>query len=367
MPPRLGVIGAGFHATTNILPSLGLAGLPIAALATRDVERSRAALLRSGSDGTPYGSAAELLADPALDAVVVVAQPADQLRLTLEALAAGKHVFVDKPLGLTPAEAQTAADAAAAADRIAVVGFMKRHAPIYRRLRSVIADGTLGTLRSFSLEFACDSTPFCRDDEEFVKLAAIHMIDLTRFLFGEPVSISATSTGEGPHVAISAVIRFDTGIAGTLSLAGVPSRTSETERLVVTGDRGHVTTLDNAELRLHTLTSGDPSPTSTSLTERTEVFTPAESAMSGTSRDLHLRGFVAELSAFAAAAAFAAAGPADPATPMVAPADPVGLATPADGAAPPVSTAADNVATMSLCESLLTATRYPSPHVPELG
>ncbi|WP_291040333.1 Gfo/Idh/MocA family oxidoreductase [Herbiconiux sp.] len=331
MPPRLGVIGAGFHATTNILPSLGLAGLPIAALATRDVERSRAALLRFGSAGTPYGSAAELLADASLDAVVIVAQPADQLRLTLEALAAGKHVFVDKPLGLTPAEAQTAADAATAAERIAVVGFMKRHAPVYRQLRSLVTDGALGTLRSFSLEFACDSTPFCRDDEEFVKLAAIHMLDLTRFLFGEPVSVSAISTSEGSHVALSAAIRFDSGIAGTLSLAGVPSRTSETERLVITGDRGHATTLDNAELRLHRLAPADAAPTSTSLTERTEVFTPAESAMSGTARDLHLRGFVAELAAFAAAVDGAVAG----------------------GEA---ATAADNVATMTLCDTLLSAT-----------
>jgi predicted dehydrogenase len=342
MPPRLGVIGAGFHATTNILPSLGLAGLPIAALATRDPDRSRAALLRFGSDGTPYGSAAELLADASLDGVVIVAQPADQLRLTLEALAAGKHVFVDKPLGFTPAEAQTAADAAAAADRIAVVGFMKRDAPIYRRLRSVVTDGTLGTLRSFSLEFACDSTPFCRDDEEFVKLAAIHMIDLTRFLFGEPVSVSAISTSEGPHVALSAAIRFDSGIAGTVSLTGLPSRTSETERLVVTGDRGHATTVDNAELRLRTLAPADPSPTATSLTERTEVFSPSESAMSGTARDLHLRGFVAELAAFAAAVE---------GVPAVAPA----------------STAADNVATMTLCDALLAATRQPHQRLAPTG
>jgi UDP-N-acetylglucosamine 3-dehydrogenase len=330
MPPRLGVIGAGFHATTNILPALGLAGLPIAALATRDVERSRVALLRFGSTGTPYGSAAELLADPSLDAVVVVAQPADQLRLTLEALAAGKHVFVDKPLGLTSSEAQSAADAAAAADRIAVVGFMKRHAPIYRRLRAILDEGALGTLRSFSLEFGCDSTPFCRTDEEFVKLAAIHMIDLTRFLFGEPVSVSASSTGEGADVAISAVIRFDSGIAGTLSLTGLPSRSSETERLVVTGDRGHATTLENAELRIRTLASTDEAPAATGLTERTEVFTPAESAMSGTTRELHLRGFIAELAAFASAV---------------------------DGLTPPVAPAADNVATMTLCDAVLAAGR----------
>jgi len=335
-PVRVGMIGAGFHASTNIAPALRLGGIPLAALATRDVERSRTALARFGQPGgTAYGSAAELLADESLDGVIVVAQPGDQLRLTLEALDAGKHVFVDKPLGWNAAEAIVVADAADAAGREVMVGFMKRYAPVYRRLRTLIESGELGTIRSFSLRFACDSTPFCADDEEFLKLAAIHMVDLVRFLFGEAVTVSALSTGHGAHVALSILLGFESGVAGTLDLTGLPSRSSETENLAVTGDRGYAVTTESASLAVHRAASDEAStPSWQSLTEATTTFTPAESAMSGAGRDLHLRGFVGELEAFVAA-----------------------IAT----NTPPSSTAHDNVSTMHLIARILDAAAPATP------
>lgn len=325
------MIGAGFHASTNIAPALQLAGIPLAALATRDLVRSREALARFGQpDGTAYGSAAELLADDSLDGVIVVAQPGDQVALTLEALAAGKHVFVDKPLGWNATEAAAVADAADAAGRDVMVGFMKRYAPVYGRLREIIGSGELGTIRSFSLRFACDSTPFCADDEQFLKLAAIHMVDLVRFLLGEVVSVSALSTGHGSHVALSVLLGFESGAAGTLDLTGLPSRSSETESLVVTGDRGYATTCESAALSVHVAPAPDatPAPSWQSLTESTTTFSPAESAMSGAGRDLHLRGFVGELEAFVAAIATNTA---------------------------PSSSAHDNIATMGLVDRILAA------------
>ncbi|WP_290800594.1 Gfo/Idh/MocA family oxidoreductase [Herbiconiux sp.] len=326
---RLGMIGAGFHTSTNIAPALQLAGIPLAALATRDRARSREALTRFGqAGGIPYGSAAELLADDSLDGVIVVAQPGDQLQLTLDALAAGKHVFVDKPLGWNAQEAAAVADAADAAGRDVMVGFMKRYAPVYLRLRELIESGDLGTIRSSSLRFGCDSTPFCADDEQFVKLAAIHMVDLVRFLFGEVVTVSALSTGHGSHVALSILLGFESGAAGTLDLTGLPSRSSETESLVVTGDLGYATTSESAALSVHLAPAPDATsaPSWKTLTESTTTFTPAESAMSGAGRDLHLRGFVGELEAFVACIA---AGTA------------------------PTSSAHDNVATMALIDRIL--------------
>ena len=111
----VGVVGAGFHASTNILPAIRAAGLDVVALATRDRDRSAAALAANGFRGTPYGSAGELLGDPAVPAVIVVAQPADQIELVLAAIRAGKAVFVDKPLGRSADEAARIADAAEAA------------------------------------------------------------------------------------------------------------------------------------------------------------------------------------------------------------------------------------------------------------
>ncbi|MBF4574482.1 Gfo/Idh/MocA family oxidoreductase [Herbiconiux sp. VKM Ac-1786] len=351
--PVIGVVGAGFHATTNILPALGLAGVPLAALATRSEDGSRSALARFGSDGAAYDSVEALLAHPGLDGVIVVAQPADQLAITHRAVAAGVPAFVDKPLGLTAAEARTVARAADESGAGVQVGFMKRHAPVYRQLRTLIADGSLGTVRSFSVQFGCDSTPFCRTEAEFVTLAAIHLIDLARFLFGAVATVHAVNSGEGAHVALSVTLGFASGVAGTLELTGLPSRANEVESVRVLGDTGFAETTDAHTLRLHrtTATPADLAPpapptgpaASTSATavatspapagpawgtlaEADVVLHPAESAMSGIGRDLHLRGFVGELRAFADAVASGTLSP--------------------DGAW-------DNVATMDLCDRIL--------------
>lgn len=323
----LGVIGAGFHATRNILPSVVLAGVPITALATRDTARSRAALLRFGSEGTAYADADALLADPSVRDVTVIAQPEDQAALTLRAIAAGKNVFADKPLGLNPAQAQEIADAAAEADVIVMVGFMKRHAPAYVRLRELLEEGALGTPRSFELSFGCDSTPFCATEEEFVTLAAIHVVDLVRSLFGEVESAVTHSNSAGAHIALSTTLRFASGVVGTLNLTGLPSYSSEFEMLRVSGDAGHAVVTDVARLQLHVVAEGD-APSWQALSESTTVFAPAESAMSGVERDLFLRGFVGEIRAFRQAAA---------------------------AHEQPSSSAADNVRTMKLCELILQA------------
>ncbi|MCS5716239.1 Gfo/Idh/MocA family oxidoreductase [Herbiconiux sp. CPCC 205716] len=360
--PVIGVVGAGFHATTNILPALGLAGVPIAALATRSTERSRAALARVGSSGAAYDSVEALLAHPGLDGVIVVAQPGDQLAIAQRAVAAGVPVFVDKPLGLTAAEARTVARAADEAGAGVQLGFMKRHAPVYRQLRALLENGSLGTVRSFSVQFGCDSTPFCRTEAEFVTLAAIHLIDLARFLFGEVATVHAVNSGSGAHVALSVTLGFASDVAGTLELTGLPSRANEVESVRVLGDAGFAETTDAHTLRLHRTAAApadllpaagrapgapaaaatpgaafaDPAATGAALApagpawgtlaQADVMLHPAESAMSGVGRDLHLRGFVGELRAFADAVA---AGTLSP-----------------DGAW-------DNVATMDLCDRIL--------------
>lgn len=96
---KLCFIGAGFHASTNIYPAVIGAGAEIQAIATRDLSRSKTALQRFGSSGTPYDNYKAMLEQEDCDGVVVIAQAADHPSLVLDCIKAGKHVFVDKPLG----------------------------------------------------------------------------------------------------------------------------------------------------------------------------------------------------------------------------------------------------------------------------
>jgi len=321
----ISVIGAGFHATTNILPSCVRAGLDIEAIATRDAQRSAEALRSVGAIGKAYGSAEALLADADLASVAVIAQPRDQAALALQAIRAGKNVFVDKPLGWTAAEALTIADAADEHGVTLMVGFMKRYAPAYEQLQALAAAGDLGTVRSFHLNFGSDSTPFCDSTEDFVKLAAIHVIDLVRWLFGEVTAVSVASNGRGAHVALAVMLTFESGVVGTLGLSGLPGYSSTTEQLRVSGDDGYAIVDELVRLSVHrTETAGRPNWKT--LAEHTQVFTAPESAMSGTDRDLYLRGFVGEMTHFAEAVA---AGTV------------------------PRSSGRDNVRTMALCDLIV--------------
>lgn len=294
---KLCFVGAGFHASTNIFPSAIEAGAQIQAIATRDMDRSKAALVRFGSDGTPYDDYKRMLQSEDCDGVVVVAQPHDQTSLVLDCIKAGKNVFVDKPLGWNAAEAALIADAAEEAGVVLMVGFMKRYAPAYMKLKELIMDRTLGAARSFEARFAVDSTPFCKDEEQFIKLAAIHFVDLMRHLFGEVVQVRGFRNSNNEFISQSISLKFDNGIVGSVYFSGMSAWSRESESMLVTFDHGFAHANEINTLTIHRSLTSDVTPWQ-SLEELDTVLTPSASAMSGCYRDLYLRGFVGEMAHF---------------------------------------------------------------------
>ena len=113
-PARVGIVGCG-DVTNLYLP--GCARFPVielAACADLDVERADALSRRGGFPALPID---ELLADPTIEVVLNLTPPAAHAAITLAALAAGKHVYSEKPLATTRADALELLAAARAADR----------------------------------------------------------------------------------------------------------------------------------------------------------------------------------------------------------------------------------------------------------
>ena len=86
----------------------------------------------------------ELLSDDELDAVVVASPVPTHATLARQALLVGKDVFVEKPLALSPREAEQLVDLAAERDRILMVGHLLKYHPAVSRLKKIVSSGELG-------------------------------------------------------------------------------------------------------------------------------------------------------------------------------------------------------------------------------
>jgi len=132
---RFGVVGCGTIAQVMHVPYLTeLPAVDLVALADPVESRVESLANRYNVPGR-YRTTDELVADSDLDAVVVCTPShthADVVEITL---GAGLHTFVEKPLAADPADAERMETAAADADPVAMVGYMKRYDPAYERAR----------------------------------------------------------------------------------------------------------------------------------------------------------------------------------------------------------------------------------------
>jgi predicted dehydrogenase len=118
----------------------------VVAVASRDGDRARAWADERGIERA-HGSYEALLEDPGVDAVYISLPNALHVPWSLLALGAGKHVLCEKPLTRRPEEAEAAFDAAEARGLQLAEAFMWRHHPQARRMRALVEEGAIGTLR----------------------------------------------------------------------------------------------------------------------------------------------------------------------------------------------------------------------------
>jgi predicted dehydrogenase len=134
---------------------------------------------------------ASLLDDPRVDAIVIATPAATHAELACEALAAGKHVLVEKPLALGEDDAARVAAAARAADRVLLVGHLMVYHPAVVRLRDMLGSGELGEL--YYLYSRRVNLGRLRHDESALWSFGPHDLSMFDFLLrgAEPVSVTA--------------------------------------------------------------------------------------------------------------------------------------------------------------------------------
>jgi predicted dehydrogenase len=132
----------------------------------------------------------QLFADRSIDAVVIASPAATHPALARVALAAGKHVLVEKPLAMTVSDASAVAAAARAAKRIGMVGHLMVYHPAVARLRELLRSGALGRLHYVHSTRA--NLGRIRRDENALWSFGPHDLSMMDFLLDRsPVSVAA--------------------------------------------------------------------------------------------------------------------------------------------------------------------------------
>ncbi len=200
---RWGVLSTARIGTEKVIPAMQRGRLTqVVAIASRSLEKAQEAARRLGIPRA-YGSYAELLEDPEVEAIYNPLPNHLHVPWTLKALQAGKHVLCEKPIGLSAQEAQALLDAARQFPRLKVMeAFMYRFHPQWQKTKELVEEGRIGVLRAVMTAFSyMNRNP--EDIRNQVKIGGGALLDIGCY----PVSLSRFLWGKEPLRAVAAVQR----------------------------------------------------------------------------------------------------------------------------------------------------------------
>jgi predicted dehydrogenase len=141
---RFGILGAARIAPVAMVkPAAEETEAEVTAVAARDLERARRFAAKHKIPAA-YGSYAQLLANPSIDAVYIAVPNGLHGRWTKAALTAGKHVLCEKPFAANAEEAASVAEAARRSGLVVMEAFHYRYHALTRRMLEILSSGELG-------------------------------------------------------------------------------------------------------------------------------------------------------------------------------------------------------------------------------
>jgi predicted dehydrogenase len=250
---RVALVGCGGQAYRNILPSLHYA--PVELVATCDALSGRAeSYARQFGAPTWYDSYERLLEQEELDAVLLATgydadgRPRYPVQAA-QALASGRHVWIEKPPAASCAEIEALKAASRDACRQVGVGFMKMFTPTAAKLVAILADPDFGRPTTAYLRDPQGLPPLAdrRDPREMVYFLdhIVHPVSLLHRLLGP---IRHLYLEEGPGNEPIFTLKFHNGAAGVLHMPSGSAGTSPMERLEIVGEGANVVAENNTRI-----------------------------------------------------------------------------------------------------------------------
>lgn len=254
---RWGILGVGNVCEVKSAPAMQI--IPnsrLVAVMRRSEEKVRDYALRHGVPKW-YTDGEALVDDPEVNAVYIATPPHMHLPLTKIAAAAGKPVYVEKPMARTYAECREMIAVCEKAKVPLFVAYYRRSLPHFLRIKELLDTGAIGELRSVHinlkqvlkpdlivhLENNWRVNPEIAGGGYFFDLAS-HQLDLLDFFFGPIVSAKGFSANQAKaYVAediVTGAFVFQNGVLGTGNWCFTSSRHAEADEILIYGSNGMI-------------------------------------------------------------------------------------------------------------------------------
>ncbi len=244
---RFGVLSSANIGVQQVIPAIQKSRFcRVTGLASRNIEKAEALCKTLGIE-RPYASYEELLADPDIDAVYIPLPNHLHVPWSIKALAAGKHVLCEKPLGLHSTEVQKLISAAEQYPFLKVMeAFMYRHHPQWQKAKELVDGGKIGELRTIQSFFS-----YYNDDPNNIRNIAdiggggmmdigCYCLSLSRFIFGgQPRRVCGIGNIDpvfGTDILFSALLDFD-GRTATFTCS---TQLAPYQRVIILGTTGSI-------------------------------------------------------------------------------------------------------------------------------
>lgn len=192
----VGVIGYGYWGPNMVRNFADVPDARLVAVSDRRSERLDLVRRRHPSV-TTYTDHTELLADPAVDAVVIATPVSSHFPIAAAALQSGRHVLVEKPLAANSDEGQRLLDLALDRGRVLMVDHTFVYTPAVRKIHELVSEGTLGEI--YYYDSVRVNLGLFQHDVNVVWDLAVHDLAILDFVLPfSPVAVSATGISHVP-------------------------------------------------------------------------------------------------------------------------------------------------------------------------
>jgi predicted dehydrogenase len=218
---RIGVVGLGYWGPNLARNFEALPGCELAWLCDgREELRTKFAAMYPNARIT--GDLDELLADDALDAIVLATPVPSHADLAIRVLDAGKHCFVEKPLATTVADAERVVEAAQRSGRVLMVGHLLQYHPGVNKLRELVDSGELGDIHYIYGNRL--NLGQVRTEENALWSLGAHDVSVLLHLAGDEEPYEFSCRGEsymtpGVEDVVFGFMRFPSGMSAHLHLS----------------------------------------------------------------------------------------------------------------------------------------------------